>query len=161
VQKASEIALRPSSMVDFTCMCEVELDTENKEFTTLEMPDVKDIRAFLLAGQDIRRDNQIRYTILYQDTAIGFIDMTDVLFEKHSASVGVFLLKKFRGFGFGKQALNLLRIHALEFGILSLNAEVRNSNKESINLFMSAGYDEIEVNELFRRFEFKIHSEAS
>jgi len=160
VQKASEILLRPASIVDFNVMCEVELNHENKDYTTLEMPDVNDIRAFLLAGQNIHKDCQIRYAVIHQGIAIGFVDLSDVLFTEQSAAVGVYILKHFRDSGFAKQALSLLKSIALENGIYLLVAEVKPSNISSIKLFLAAGYDEVHPNHDFRRFEFKIPTEA-
>lgn len=160
MQNALEISLRPASIIDFDVMCEVERNPENTDYTTLEMPDVNDIRAFLLAGQDILRDSQIRYAIIYQGNAIGFVDLSDVLFEEQSAGVGIYVLPQFRGSGFAKQSLSLLENHALENNIYSLIAEMKPSNIVSIKLFLAAGYVEVSANRDFRRFQFIIPTEA-
>ena len=161
MQNALEISLRPISIVDFDVMCKIELDSRNLNYTTLEMPDVNDIRAFLLAGQDIRRDCQIRYSIDYQSKVIGFVDLSDVVFEKGISGVGVFILKEFRKAGFAKQALKCLGDIALELGLNTLYAEARKSNLESRKLFLSAGYIEKDSNELYRRFEYIFSTEAN
>lgn len=161
MQTASEISIRPASILDFDVMCEIELDPENGKYTTLEMPNVDDIRAFLLAGQNIHRDKQIRYAVSCQGYTVGFVDLSDVNFESRTSSVGIFVLNKFRRLGYAKKSLDLLGFRALEFGILKLHAEVISTNTESIRLFLSAGYTESECIHANRRFIFTIPLDAS
>jgi RimJ/RimL family protein N-acetyltransferase len=140
VISASDIELRVSSIVDFKLMCDIELNPESQNYTTLQMPDVNDIRAFLSYGQDLQLNGQIRYTIEYKGQGVGFIDLTNYIIDQQTADVGIIILPEYRRMNLAFGALNRLIDIAKRVQVSTLKAYVKQENSGSLSLFAKAGY---------------------
>jgi RimJ/RimL family protein N-acetyltransferase len=156
VNLSSEISLRISTIDDFDLMCAIELNPENLHYTTLEMPDVNDIRAFLSNGQDLQLNQQVRYTILWRGNGIGFIDLTEFDIVAKVADVGIYILPQFRRKKFAHTALFQLKNSAKQEGIATLRALIKTDNIQSCHLFQKAEYMHTEEVNGYCIYELKL-----
>ena len=99
------------------------------------------------ATEDIAISEQFRFVIDWNGKAVGCIDLYDYNFLKHNASVGIVILKQYRRKGFAKQSLTLLIKYAWEkLNLKQLHTEISSSNKESLALFHSGGFEMVQHN---------------
>ncbi|CAI8376055.1 MAG: Spermidine N(1)-acetyltransferase [Cryomorphaceae bacterium] len=99
------------------------------------------------ATEDIAISEQFRFVIDWNGKAVGCIDLYDYNFIKQNASVGIVILKQYRRKGFAKQSLTLLIKYAWEkLNLKQLHTEISSSNKESLALFHSGGFEMVQHN---------------
>lgn len=141
VQNEFKIILRLPNEQDFNLMIEIEMNPENLKYTSLEKPEIYQIRAFLASEHSLRLHNQIRFVIELNLQAIGFIDLYEANFHKHEAFVGVIVKEEYRCKGFASQALIQLKSFASKQGIYRLHAEIGQENEASLRFFMNNGFE--------------------
>ena len=99
------------------------------------------------ATEDIAISKQFRFVIDWNGKAIGCIDLYDYNFKKKNAAVGIVILKEYRKKGFAKQSLTLLVKYAWDkLNLKQLRTEISSSNKESLALFHSGGFEMVRHN---------------
>ena len=99
------------------------------------------------AKEDIAIAEQFRFVIDWQGKAIGCIDLYEYNFKRQNAGVGIVILKEYRRKGFAKQSLILLIKYAWEkLNLKQLHTEISSSNKESLALFHSGGFEMVQHN---------------
>jgi diamine N-acetyltransferase len=99
------------------------------------------------ATEDIAISKQFRFVIDWIGKAIGCIDLYDYNFKKKNAAVGIVILKEYRKKGFAKQSLTLLVKYAWDkLNLKQLRTEISSSNKESLALFHSGGFEMVRHN---------------
>ncbi len=99
------------------------------------------------ATEDIAISEQFRFVIDWNGKAIGCIDLYDYNFKKKNAAVGIVILKEYRKKGFAKQSLTLLVKYAWDkLNLKQLRTEISSSNKESLALFHSGGFEMVRHN---------------
>jgi RimJ/RimL family protein N-acetyltransferase len=143
-------------MCDFDLMCAIELNPENLNYTALEMPDVNAIRAFLSYGQDLLLNGQVRYTILWKNYGVGFIDLTDYSPEKQTADIGIYVLPQYRRNQMALKALNQISLIAWGIRVYTLKALIKKENIQSCNLFEKAGYKKVKLTNDHCLYELKL-----
>ncbi|MEX1188640.1 MAG: GNAT family N-acetyltransferase [Bacteroidia bacterium] len=150
----NKIQLRLPNANDFDLMVDIELNPENRNYTSLEMPDLNEIRAFLVSVHDLRKHEQIRFVIECNSEGVGFIDLYDTSFLLNQAYVGILIKSKFRSLGIGSAALTKLKVVASTYGLKRLNAIVKTDNINSINFFHKNGFKQEETLENEIQFTF-------
>jgi ribosomal protein S18 acetylase RimI-like enzyme len=93
------------------------------------------------------RDNYL-YTLFDGDTAVGLIWMRAYLDRptKEGFIFELYVEEKYRGKGYGKQAMFLIEEKARELGLKSIGLHVFGSNKVARNLYEAVGYEVTNVN---------------
>jgi ribosomal protein S18 acetylase RimI-like enzyme len=93
------------------------------------------------------RDNYL-YTLFDGDTAVGLIWMRTYLDRptKEGFIFELYVEEKYRGKGYGKQAMFLIEEKARELGLKSIGLHVFGSNKIARNLYEAVGYEVTNVN---------------
>ena len=75
------------------------------------------------------------------DKPIGLIDLFKYNPKKQNAGVGIIILEEFQNQNFGSKSLELLIAYAWEkLDLLSLYANIKPSNQNSIKLFEKYGF---------------------
>lgn len=102
------------------------------------------IEQFLLNNNDLISENQLRLIIedIENSTRVGCIDIYDYDVFNSRAGIGILIDDKYRGKGFAKNAINLIKDYC--FNSLLLNqiyALVLANNNDSIKLFESLGFE--------------------
>lgn len=92
------------------------------------------------AKYDVQQDGQVRLAIKYEDTTVGFIDLTSIDLLNSKAEVGIYILKEYRGRNLAKEALMALSDYCRKIHLHMLYAMVRETNTVAKKLFQSAGY---------------------
>ncbi|MBY9006791.1 MAG: GNAT family N-acetyltransferase [Candidatus Lokiarchaeota archaeon] len=72
---------------------------------------------------------------------IGIINLWNINWRSKRAEIGIWIISKFWGNGYGNSAVNLLIIIALEYlNLHRLEVHIARDNNFSINLFMKCGF---------------------
>lgn len=107
----------------------------------------EDLRDYILRTTgDIFKDGQLRLMICTagQDEPIGCVDLYDVDIRNRKAAVAIYVASDFRRRGHARQALIQLKSYVTNILCFRLlYALVRESNKISIDLFQSAGFQNV------------------
>ena len=90
---------------------------------------------------DITIYNQLRFVVDLNDNPIGLIDLFNYNPKRKNAGVGIIILEEFQNQNFGSKSLELLISYAWEkLDLLSLYANIKPSNQNSIKLFDKHGF---------------------
>ena len=95
---------------------------------------------------DIYKDEQVRFVIEAEGTAVGLIDLFNFSAQHRRAELGVAILSKYQHHGYARQAINEIMRYATD--ILSLKqiyAIVPVSNQSSRKMLLGAGFVESAV----------------
>jgi len=148
--------LRPLCESDLGLLLEIELDPENKRFSTLaENPDAAQLSEFLHSDHNLKKYAQLRQVIDSESGPVGFIDLYDADFKNKTAGVGIIIRKTARRKGAGISALRMVASQAAVWGVKILTAEVETTNVESIQLFQKAGFALVDRTENISILELK------
>lgn len=137
-------------------MIEIERNPDNQEFTTLQMPEVNEIRAFLDAEHDLLANSQIRHLIEYDGKQAGFVDLYDASFSDRSAFLAIIIKEDFRMKLIASKAIDLIIDFARKYQINMLFADVKKDNLISLNFFQKKGFGKQSENEEFIRMAIRI-----
>ena len=101
-----------------------------------------------LLPQGLETENHYLYTLYDADGAVGMIWIRADLHSpvKNGFIVELYVDEKFRGKGYGKQAMSLIEEKARELGLESLGLHVFAVNKVARNLYESIGYEVSSLN---------------
>lgn len=106
----------------------------------------EDIARFVALQQhySIAETEQLRLVICSKvGERLGAIDLSD--YDGYSASVSIIIVEsENRGLGYGSEALHLMVDYARSIGLRVLRARVLSENKISRQMFLSAGFVNIE-----------------
>lgn len=144
--KGSLIALRAIEPTDLKLLFDWENNIDLWSVSNSQVP----FSNYLLeefvnaAHQDIYTNKQLRLmiTTLSSNQTIGVIDLFDFEPQHARCGIGIFIDEQFRGQGFAKQSIELIKTYA--FSILHLKqiyVHVNASNKTSIALFEHNGFE--------------------
>jgi RimJ/RimL family protein N-acetyltransferase len=137
----NRLKLRDLSVRDFALLVKIETDRANLIYSGFKTPpELDELVTFIQDENNILVRKQKRFTIEFEDRAIGFIDLFDVDFEVLSAEVGIIILAEFRRMQIGFNALGLLINEAIAIGLKKLDARCRSDNFPSISLFQKADF---------------------
>lgn len=144
------IKLRPCEPEDLELLYSIENDPELWNTSNNEGPYSRyAIKNYIASAQPIQACGELRLVIevtlsFGYHKAIGVVDLTNYSALSARAEVGIALLKKFRGLGYGKQALTLLEEFATKrLKIHLLYALVDSKNITSEKLFKNSDYQAI------------------
>ena len=147
--ESSPISLRTLEITDLDFLFSLENDTSIWSVSSTTEPfSLSQIANYITnANEDIAISKQFRFVIDWNGKAIGCIDLYDYNFKKQNAAVGIVILKEFRRKGFAKQSLTLLIKYAWKkLNLVQLHTEISLSNKESLALFHSKGFEMVQHN---------------
>ncbi len=102
----------------------------------------------MLLPQGLQSENHYLYTVYNGENAVGLIWMRANM-DRPTKSGFIFDIRideKFRGKGYGKQAMLLIEEKARELGLKSIGLHVFAYNKVAKNLYESIGYDVSSLN---------------
>ncbi len=97
----------------------------------------------MLLPQGLQSENHYLYTVYDEEQAVGLIWMRANM-DRPTKSGFIFDIRidgKFRGKGYGKQAMLLIEEKARELGLKSIGLHVFAYNKVAKNLYEGIGYD--------------------
>ncbi len=141
-----KVSLRAPEPSDLERLYEWENDTSLWHISDTIMPFSKFILSEFIdnASKDIFEMKQARFIIVDKQTkaAAGAIDLFEYDPLHRRAAVGVLIHESFRNKGFASEALKLLTRYAFNTLFLhQLYCDIPESNKNSIELFLSAGFE--------------------
>jgi diamine N-acetyltransferase len=139
---SKEIYLRLPLPEDADLMWQIETDSENMLYTTFRSEISKeDIESFILSDHNIYKYHQIRYSVIFENKAIGFYDLYDADFDNKKAGIGIIIKSGLRSKGLGSSALKVLEETTnIEYGLQTLYAVVAKENTSAQKFFQSNGY---------------------
>ena len=147
--ESSLISLRTLEINDLDFLFSLENDKSIWSVSgTTELYSLEQLANYIThATEDIAISKQFRFVIDWNGKAIGCIDLYDYNFKKKNAAVGIVILKEYRKKGFAKQSLTLLVKYAWDkLNLKQLRTEISSSNKESLALFHSGGFEMVRHN---------------
>lgn len=111
---------------------EMSLNTDNIEIGKNEV--MKTINYF--------NKNKLDYYVIFLDSKkIGVVMIYDVNLVENYASIGIALLKDFRGKGYGKEVVKLISLQIKDkYNILNLRGEVYSNNNYSLKFVQKLGF---------------------
>jgi len=139
-------ALEPE---DATMLFEWENDLEINEVSLSKVPFSKYILEQYIAQAhlDIQQAGQYRFVL--EDTegnAVGCVDLFDYDAIDRRAAIGIIIEKQYRLKGYAAEAISLMKDYAFNrIGMRQLHCSVGISNVKSLQLFRSAGFNEIGI----------------
>lgn len=145
ILKGQSVYLRAMEMDDLSCLYTVENEESLWPLGYTTSPYSKDfLKQYLESSRsDVFADLQLRLMICRnEDQAIvGIIDLIDFIPKFRRAQVGIVISEKYRGLGYGKDALLcLIRYSKSIIRMRQLHAEIPVSNVASLSLFKSCGF---------------------
>lgn len=145
--ESATVSLRPVESSDLMLMYRLENDTTLWNTASTHQPLSRGTLSRFINSQtgDIYKDRQLRLVIedATNQSAAGFIDLTDFSPRHLRAEVGLAVLPEHQGRGLGREALRLMEHYAAQtLFVHQLYAYVAADNERSRSLFAHAGYRE-------------------
>ena len=136
------LILRTPLLSDFDDLLSWENDLKNNQYTDLPVfYTPSQIEDFLNSDHDLLLQNQIRYIIELNSSAVGCIDLYDYDMVNSRAGVGIYVDSNFRSKGIASKSLELLKSISIEkYLIFNLYADIMSGNKSSIKIFEKANF---------------------
>ena len=141
--------LRALEPEDLDLLYTIENDVEHWDTSSTNVPYSRYALRDYLANQshDIFIDRQVRFVIVSdEEEAVGLLDLFDFIPEHNRAELGIALLRKHRGKGYGTRAIAELIQYARDtMHLHQLVAVVAESNLPSRKLMSDAGFTKVTV----------------
>lgn len=136
------LILRTPLLSDLDYLLSWENDLKNNQYTDLPVfYTPSQIEDFLNSDHDLLLQNQIRYIIELNSSAVGCIDLYDYDMVNSRAGVGIYVDSNFRNKGIASKSLELLKSISIEKYLISnLYADIISGNKSSIKIFEKANF---------------------
>tara|TARA_B100000965_G_scaffold387409_1_gene390704 strand:+ start:213 stop:722 length:510 start_codon:yes stop_codon:yes gene_type:complete len=136
------LILRTPLLSDFDDLLSWENDLKNNQYTDVPVfYTPSQIEDFLNSDHDLLLQNQIRYIIELNSSAVGCIDLYDYDVVNSRAGVGIYVDSNFRNKGIASKSLELLKSISIEKYLISnLYADIMSGNKSSIKIFEKANF---------------------
>ena len=136
------LILRTPLLSDFDDLLSWENDLKNNQYTDVPVfYTPSQIEDFLNSDHDLLLQNQIRYIIELNSSAVGCIDLYDYDMVNSRAGVGIYVDSNFRNKGIASKSLELLKSISIEKYLISnLYADIMSGNKSSIKIFEKANF---------------------
>ena len=139
---SDNIILRTPLLSDLDDLLNWENDLKNNQHTDVPVfYTPSQIEDFLNSDHDLLLQNQIRYIIELNSSAVGCIDLYDYDMVNSRAGVGIYVDSNFRNKGIASKSLELLKSISMEkYLIYNLYADIMSGNKASIKIFEKANF---------------------
>lgn len=136
------LILRTPLLSDLDYLLSWENDLKNNLYTDVPVfYTPSQIEDFLNSDHDLLLQNQIRYIIELNSSAVGCIDLYDYDMVNSRAGVGIYVDSNFRNKGIASKSLELLKSISMEkYLIYNLYADIMSGNKASIKIFEKANF---------------------
>ena len=136
------LILRTPLLSDFDDLLSWENDLKNNQYTDVPVfYTPSQIEDFLNSDHDLLLQNQIRYIIELNSSAVGCIDLYDYDVVNSRAGVGIYVDSNFRNKGIASKSLELLKSISIEKYLISnLYADIMSGNRSSIKIFEKANF---------------------
>lgn len=145
-----KVHLRAMEPEDLDWMYSIENDPELWDVSNFSVPYSRYVLKEYIANSqyDMFSDKQLRMIVARNtgDEVVGTVDITDFAPLHRRGEVGISILRKHQGNGYGKEALNLLCDYL--FGFLRLHqltAHIALDNEQSLRVFKACGFAECGV----------------
>lgn len=138
----NNLTLRKPNQTDYNNLLAWENNIKNTIYTDQPVFHTKDqIQKFLNSNHDLFLNNQIKFIIQNEDSALGCIDLFDFDIVNSRAGVGIFIDEEYRNKGIAFKAINLLKIMSKEeYLINQLYTNIKSTNQKSIKVFEKSGF---------------------
>ena len=139
---SNNIILRKPLITDLNQVLDWENDLKINNHTDVPVfYTPSQVEEYLNSDHDLLSQNQIRYIIDYNNTAVGCVDLYDFNLVNSRAGVGIYIDPNFRNKGFASKSLELIKsISTNQFFISSLYADIMAENIASIKVFEKLGF---------------------
>ena len=139
---SDNLILRTPLLSDLDDLLSWENDLKNNQYTDVPVfYTPSQIEDFLNSDHDLLLQNQIRYIIELNSSAVGCIDLYDYDMVNSRAGVGIYVDSNFRNKGIASKSLELLKSISMEkYLIYNLYADIMSGNKASIKIFEKANF---------------------
>ncbi len=144
--KGSDIALRAMEPNDASILYEWENNTDLWPVSNSQIPFSHFVlEEFVNAShQDIYTNKQLRLmvTSLADQKTIGVIDLYEFDPQHARAGIGIYIQEGYRGKGYAKQSIELIKDYAFNFlHLKQIYTHVNESNVASLTLFDASGFE--------------------
>ncbi|NLP56660.1 GNAT family N-acetyltransferase [Lutibacter sp. B1] len=133
------ISLRALEPEDLDFLFSTENDKTFWEISSTQTPFSRYILKKYIENshQDIYEAKQYRFVICdIKNNPVGMIDLFDFNPQHHRVGLGILLLPKYRGFGYGTEAIELVVEYAFTYlNIHQIYVNITSDNVKSISLF--------------------------
>ena len=161
--KGNSINLRGLALQDLAFLYTIENDESLWELSQIQTPFSKDVlKKYLVTAQnDFKKMKQLRLVITSKDNnPLGFIDLFDFDLQNKHAGVSIVISEKYRGKGYGKEALSVLMDYSFnKLGLHQLYSNVLEDNSVSIRLFESVGFEKVGLKKKWRFYKGRYKNE--
>jgi diamine N-acetyltransferase len=141
--EGSKVKLRIASSEDVEDIFHWENDTDHWLVSDTSVPySLEQIENFILRDNDIYTSNQTRFMVVSRSNEkAGCVDLFDFDPKNKRVGMGILMDKRFRGQGFGLEAIQLLADYCFEaLDVHCVYAEVLETNEASSHIFESCGF---------------------
>jgi ribosomal-protein-alanine N-acetyltransferase len=149
------LILRPLAPSDSTDLFAARCDEEVMEFWDGPPDAIPSETAAIvdLLLADVQSGTAKYWAIVLRqdDSFIGVCDLSEIR-ESVSSDLGFMLLRKFWGFGFGREVVRCLLTYAKSLGLKSVTARIHSENARSRILLLRTGFQLVEE---VRRYEIR------
>lgn len=112
---------------------------ERKYLTFLEAPPLEEFRQFVLS---MLKEGNPQFVAVVDGEVVGWCDIRRHFFPSHAhrGSLGMGIVRSYRGRGLGLQLLNAAMTQARELGFVRIEFSVRSDNSRAIALYEKVGF---------------------
>ncbi|MES2607961.1 MAG: GNAT family N-acetyltransferase [Pseudomonadota bacterium] len=135
-----KIAPTTDDHIEGYCAAVASVSSERLYLTTFSGFSLESSRAFVLGN---RAKGFPHFVALDNEKVIGWCDISsfDRPVSKHSGTLGIGILKPYRGQGIGKKLINTTIAAAKESGLTRVDLTVRENNTNAIALYKKVGFE--------------------
>lgn len=129
------------------------LDQVAKELIYIEMTEAKPIEVIAEFQSQMIVNNWPGYYAVYEGRVVGWADVTPFanLRMAHRGTLGMGLIKEFRGQGLGTRLLEKTLAHAKEIGLEKVELTVYTENLAAIKLYEKCGFEKTGLIKHYRK----------
>ena len=140
---AVDIVIRPITVNDIAPFNAAvgEVGREKQFLTFLDCPPMESTLAFVT---DNITNNHPQFVAIMNDKIIGWCDITpdtSRVVHKHKGTLGIGILKPYRGQGLGRRLMNIAIEAAKEKGLRRIELKVRTTNTHAFMLYQKLGFE--------------------
>jgi len=139
----NNIRLRALEPEDADFLYEVESDPDAWKYSDYVAPLSKELLRQYAYTYDANpyQSGQLRLIIENDGEPIGIVDLFDISARHLRADTGIYVLPKYRGYGFATQALKELAAYGRErLGLHQMSASISKLNQSAMRCYCKAGF---------------------
>ena len=112
---------------------------EKKHISFLEGPPIENLRKFIQKNID---QNSVQFVVLIDNQVVGWCDIirSDRTIFQHAGTLGLGIIKEFRGKGIGNALIQAALDKAKNIGLTRIDLTVRSGNEHALRIYKKFGF---------------------